>query len=1067
MVRSLYAGISGLRSHQVALDVTGNNIANVNTVGFKSGRATFKESMAQMLQGPSRPAGNQSGTNPLQIGLGTSIASIDTMLRQGNMQTTGQITDLAIEGRAYFAFSSGNGTFYSRNGGLHLDADGYLVSPTTGWRLQGKMADTFGNYAGGSSIGDLRIPWGEKAPARATTQVAFGCNLDSGSREVGTITHTNSFLRSAALGTGEALAEVLDTSDYEHLLHTVNSIDTPTFVAATLARSIENEISTSYRTIENNRNRIELHRDRIAEIGELLGSHLAPYLDLTSYTNSDISSYSVSDFDDLQDLLDDIGTTSPPTGFILDNINAANTLLGTIGTTFPPRPPAGDPNEAAYNQLLTERTELLNLRTQLTTDIRDITSLRIEMGGDDSRIVAPFFNNGLVEEIGVLATEINNLWDWDWNFGDTVSDGGRIRELEADLAVLRGIIADQQSNEISSIANRTLLSSLFNENGNNLGIKGGDVITMQTGDDKIPAFKFTVLRDSEVPPEGVMSHVNYPLVGRTLEDLRKAMEGYLNALTTNFPDDLPNKERTALMNERVANYVNGVYSGPDGTASSEDARGAITIDYNSDGSFRINNNTGDPNRSPRSEEFSIPRFGVGSSRPGSNGYVADVFSFKQPIHSLHATHTVTVPRTELVPDPMLLDPPTFAYILDPLADSPIIFADMAKRALGASSSGAILIPAAADDRLSNLLDSKGQSLNLMDGDEIKIGGTVGVRGRTGGLEYTSELTLEELLIEMQNAYNLPPTDGTIYERPSISIKQAGDGADENIPLGSIILRGIPGEAFKLEGLSVIAKDNNISDPPPPTAFGSNMSFEYVQFAKNADVRTIDGLVYDQSGEEHKMIVNFIPLQQPGEWMWEISMAGEQRILGGNTGKVTFVNGTPSSVTFDDNSNSFRFDPMNGSDQVDIKLDFGAPRSKEGITQYKSPTSTEFKYQDGYPMGKLEEIFIDEKGEIAGKYTNAVVKAIGQVYLAEFNNPAGLLKHGNSMFAVSPNSGQAVLHQPGVGTPSTIKPGALEMSNVELETEFTNMITIQRGYQANARVITTSDSMLQELVQLVR
>src|SRR5512139_3708071 len=109
MIRSLYDGISGLRSHQVAMDVTGNNIANVNTVGFKAGRVTFKESMAQLLKGPSRPPGEAGGTNPMQVGLGSSVGSIDTILTQGNLQSTGQITDLALEGQAYFAYSSGQG----------------------------------------------------------------------------------------------------------------------------------------------------------------------------------------------------------------------------------------------------------------------------------------------------------------------------------------------------------------------------------------------------------------------------------------------------------------------------------------------------------------------------------------------------------------------------------------------------------------------------------------------------------------------------------------------------------------------------------------------------------------------------------------------------------------------------------------------------------------------------------------------------------------------------------------------------------------------------------------------
>ena len=119
------------------------------------------------------------------------------------------------------------------------------------------------------------------------------------------------------------------------------------------------------------------------------------------------------------------------------------------------------------------------------------------------------------------------------------------------------------------------------------------------------------------------------------------------------------------------------------------------------------------------------------------------------------------------------------------------------------------------------------------------------------------------------------------------------------------------------------------------------------------------------------------------------------------------------------------------------------------------------------MGKLEEISIDEYGEIKGQYTNGVNKSVARVMVAEFNNPAGLLKMGDTMFGVSNNSGEGVLLQPGVGSATRIKPGALEMSNVELANEFTNMITTQRGFQASARVITTSDQMLQELVGLIR
>lgn len=96
MLRSLFSSVSGLRNHQVRMDVIGNNVANVNTVAFKQARVTFKEGFAQLLQGASRPPGDQGGINPIQIGLGMQIGSVDQLFTQRNIETTGLNTDLAI-----------------------------------------------------------------------------------------------------------------------------------------------------------------------------------------------------------------------------------------------------------------------------------------------------------------------------------------------------------------------------------------------------------------------------------------------------------------------------------------------------------------------------------------------------------------------------------------------------------------------------------------------------------------------------------------------------------------------------------------------------------------------------------------------------------------------------------------------------------------------------------------------------------------------------------------------------------------------------------------------------------
>lgn len=181
MMRSLYSGVSGLQNHQIRMDVIGNNISNVNTIGFKRGRVNFHDMLSQGLQGAARPTDELGGVNPKQVGLGMTVASVDTIHTQGAMQTTGVGTDVAIQGEGFFILSSGNKDFYTRAGAFGVDSDGTLVNPATGMRVQGWMAENEGGEAflnTASDPGDLVIPVGSKDPASATTEVDLACNLD-------------------------------------------------------------------------------------------------------------------------------------------------------------------------------------------------------------------------------------------------------------------------------------------------------------------------------------------------------------------------------------------------------------------------------------------------------------------------------------------------------------------------------------------------------------------------------------------------------------------------------------------------------------------------------------------------------------------------------------------------------------------------------------------------------------------------------------------------------------------------------------------------------------------------
>jgi flagellar hook protein FlgE len=159
MLRSLFAGISGLRVNQTMLDVTGNNIANANTIGFKGSTTIFQDTLSQMLNGASAVSPPRGGTNPTQVGLGVQLAGISTNMTQGSAQTTGRATDLMLQGDGFFVVQRGNETLYTRAGAFNFDggdpnaappqpSDPCLVTPS-GNRVMGYAIGADGNATGG------------------------------------------------------------------------------------------------------------------------------------------------------------------------------------------------------------------------------------------------------------------------------------------------------------------------------------------------------------------------------------------------------------------------------------------------------------------------------------------------------------------------------------------------------------------------------------------------------------------------------------------------------------------------------------------------------------------------------------------------------------------------------------------------------------------------------------------------------------------------------------------------------------------------------------------------------
>ena len=234
-------------------------------------------------------------------------------------------------------------------------------------------------------------------------------------------------------------------------------------------------------------------------------------------------------------------------------------------------------------------------------------------------------------------------------------------------------------------------------------------------------------------------------------------------------------------------------------------------------------------------------------------------------------------------------------------------------------------------------------------------------------------------------------------------------------------------------------------------------------------------VYDSIGAAIPLTVTFTKLAT-NAWTYAASVPSAMGtvLAATNTGTITFD--TDGNLTSVDGVGSpfldktFTVAPATGGATFDLfwdvwDSDAGTPTAD--LTGYADASNTNALFQDGYAPGSIQAISVDQDGGIVGLFDNGQTRTLGQVLLADFTSPWGLTKMGKSIYAESANSGQPTIGLPGTGGRGSVTASSLEMSNVDMASEFVKMITTQRAYQANARVITTSDELLSELMHIKR
>jgi flagellar hook protein FlgE len=235
--------------------------------------------------------------------------------------------------------------------------------------------------------------------------------------------------------------------------------------------------------------------------------------------------------------------------------------------------------------------------------------------------------------------------------------------------------------------------------------------------------------------------------------------------------------------------------------------------------------------------------------------------------------------------------------------------------------------------------------------------------------------------------------------------------------------------------------------------------------------------YDSLGGAHQVDIYFRKTAAGG-WDWH-ALSDGGGLAGGTAGTPTEI--ASGTATFDTagkltamTTATNNFQPAGAVNPQPLTFNFGDPTGTPGgtgllgVTQFVgSPSSTTTATQDGFAAGSLTHIAIDKQGNVSGTFTNGQTRTLGQVATAQVGAPDQMDRVGGNLFAVTPGSGPATLGAPGSGGRGTLVAGALEQSNVDLAGEFVKMIAAQRGYQANAKTITTADSLLQELMSMKR
>jgi len=844
MMRSLWSGVSGLNAHQVAMDVEGNNIANVNTTGFKYSRTNFQDLLSQTVKAATASQGNLGGKNSLQVGLGSTVSSVETMFKQGSIQTTDKATDMAISGDGFFVVTGDGGktSKYTRAGDFSFDANGNFVDPN-GYIVEGWLADDNYKIDSAAGVKPIQIKPGLTTPAHATSKIAIKANLNSGDK-IKEMSNTDATLlptddlNGTYNAIGEKIALTEDTDKFKFVLKKADG----------------NE-------------------------------------DTVTFTYGKSTSDTDGKFNTMKELLDEINAR----------------IKDTTG-------------EKRYDVYL----------------------------NGDGRIV-----------------DNNNAITF-----DTTSNSGKLAEV---LKALNG--SATTSANIKHTQNAFIgaddVGELFDDNGEALNLDNGQGIIANIeglGENRKFIYTSKPITDSEGCGG---SNGSYQASSPIISDSNEGMH---------WTYDSNNERAYVNVNEKV------YFKDKDGNE----------YEYTYGKDFQTINEL--------------------------------CCLLNKDLDDNDEDDTITFSNGQIV-----------------------------------ESDGSIITEAYAKDSDGNKVDDTTSGIGRL---------TQILKGLDGTNDKTHEMRKNDVyyfhdISDLENLWQMAVDDSG----DSLN-STSGNSGIVDIQDGKISLKNTSSNSFNISTKGYPDEDHD-NDKFTDTFSAMNGTVAAGGTAKaqalNAATHTTSIDIFDSLGSKHTLTVHYRKTHtstnpnDPTVWKFYAEVPEPSSLDNPASGFVKF---NPDGSLNSYNPPSMIFNANNGSDSGQaIQLKFGHLNKFDGLTSFDASSATSGQTQDGYPGGDLQDLVVDQTGTIIGVFSNGRSYSLAQVALAKFVNNEGLMHDGGSLFSSSANSGEPIVGTAGTGGRGTINPSSLEMSNVDLSKSLTELIVIQRGYEANSKTIKTSDQMLQTVLGL--